>query len=72
VVVEGAEHRAEMGDTRVELCRTAKDPRDRGNARGRRRDRNICERAAKFTLRNKRKDSMNDAVPAEGEHKMIM
>lgn len=73
MAVEGAEPRAETGGTRVELCRTAKDRRDRGNEevqRGGRCNRNICERAAKCTLRRKREGSMTDAVPAEERRKM--
>ena len=61
MTVEGAASSAEAGGTRVELCRTAKDRWDHSNeevARGGRCSRNICERAAKFTLRSKRKGSM--------------
>ena len=73
MAVEGAEPRTETGGTRVVLCRTAKDRRDRGNeevARGGRCNLNVCERAAKCTLRSKRKGSMTGAVPAEEERRM--
>ena len=73
LAVEGVEPRAETGGTRIELCRTAKDRRDRGNeevARGGRCNRNICERATKFTLRSKRKGCMTGAVPTEERRKM--
>jgi hypothetical protein len=75
VVVEGAEPSAETGGTRVELCRTAKGKWDRGNeevARGGRCNCNICERAAKFTLRSKRMGSITDAAPTERRKQKVM